>query len=327
VIVAVGAGLVATPWLLSAQARRVAVERSPPMEAARSLQEGRLYGSLIKDVEGIRAELPNSAAATHLLADLHQDLGQIEYARVLYQRLIDEEPLNVAAHNNIGVYYLRRRETSQAIAHLEKATAIDESRLEPHRNLWSLYRDYLAFEEAEQVLARVRAVAPNGVANWFTEEGPASIVVMRDGYRRVPEIRSQLRAGWKPGSLESPASISIGRTVVVASFLVVAVAIAVLTTRSRGGSRMRPRSAPPPRAVAWVPGLRSLHEGRGGRAFLAVLVPVAVLLVPRMTTLGYRLPWGFNPGTATIWVLGAVLLLSYLALRWMWARSEAANVV
>jgi tetratricopeptide (TPR) repeat protein len=328
VIAAVGVVLLATPFLLSAQARRVAVELSAPMEATRSLAERRLYGSLIKDVDAMRAELPDSAAAIHMLADLHQDLGQIEYARLLYQRLVDTEPLNVAAHNNIGVYYLRRRETSQAIEHLEKAAAIDETRLEPHRNLWSLYRDYLAFEEAEQVLARVRAVAPNGVANWFTEEGPSSIVVMRDGYRRASEIRSQLRAAWKPGAIEPAATFSLGRTIAVAGFLVLAAVIAVLTLRSRGSRlRARPRSAPARLAVAWVPGLLWLHQERGWRAFFAVLAPVSVLLLPRLTTLGYRLPWGFNPGAATIWILGALLLLFYLLLRWRWARSEGSGVV
>jgi tetratricopeptide (TPR) repeat protein len=328
VIATVGVVLIATPFLLNAQARRVAVELSAPMEAARSLAEGRLYGGLIKDVDAVRAQVHDSPAALHLLADLHQDLGQIEYARLLYQRLIDLEPLNIAANNNIGVYYLRRRETSQAIEHLEKAASIDESRLEPHRNLWSLYRDYLAFEEAEQVLARVRAAAPNGVANWFTEEGPSSVVVMHDGYERAPEIRSQLRAAWKPGALEPSASFSVGRTVAVTGFLIVAAVIAVMTYRSRGGrSRSRYRSGPSRRAVAWVPGLLSLHEGRGWRAYFAILAPVAVVLLPRLTTLGYRLPWGFNPGVATIWVLGTLSLLVYVLLRWLWARSEGPGVV
>jgi tetratricopeptide (TPR) repeat protein len=327
VIATVVAVLIATPFLLKAQTRRVAVELSPPMDAARSLGERRLYGGLIKDVEAVRSQLPDSPAAVHVLADLQQDLGQIEHARLLYQRVIDMEPLNVAAHNNVGVYYLRRRETSQAIDHLEKAASIDENRLEPHRNLWSLYRDYLAFEEAEQVLARVRALAPNGVANWFTEEGPAAIVVMRDGYERAPEIRKLLRASWKPGSLEPAASFSIGRTVAVAAFLAIAVVIAVLLPRFRGTGRRTRRSGPGWRALAWVPGLGSMEEGRGWRAFLAVLVPVSVLLLPRLTTLGYRIPWGFNPGTATIWVVGALFLLFYLVRRWLRARSEGAGVV
>ncbi len=327
VIAVVVVVLIATPFLLRAQARRVAVELSAPMDATRSLAERRLYGGLIKDMDALHAELPGAPAALHLLADLHQDLGQIEYARLLYQRLIESEPLNVAAHNNVGVYYLRRRETSQAIEHLEKATSIDENRLEPHRNLWSLYRDYLAFEEAEQVLARVRSVAPNGVANWFTEEGPAAIVVMRDGYDRAPEIRSLLRAGWKPGALEPAATSSTGRTVAVAAFLVVAGVIAVLLPFHRGTGRRARRSGPARWAMAWVPGLRWIQEGRGWRAILAVLVPVSVLLLPRLTTLGYRIPWGFDPGSTAIWVLGALFLLFYVLLRWMRARSEGSGVV
>jgi tetratricopeptide (TPR) repeat protein len=327
VIAMVVAVLIGTPFLLRAQARRVAVELSAPMDATRSLGERRLYGGLIKDVEAIRTELPAAPAAIHVLADLQQDLGQIEYARLLYQRLIEVEPLNVAAHNNIGVYYLRRRETSQAIEHLEKAASIDENRLEPHRNLWTLYRDYLAFEEAEQVLARVRAVAPNGVANWFTEEGPAAIVVMRDGYGRANEIRSLLRAAWKPGALEPAARFSTGRTVAVAGFLASAVVIAVLLPRYRRTGRRSRRGEPARRAVVWVPGLHSMQEGCGWRAFFAVLLPVSVLLVPRLTTLGYRVPWGFNPGTTTIWVLGSLFLVFYLVLRWLRARSEGAGVV
>ncbi len=326
VIGTIAAALVATPFLLSAQVRRVAVELSPPMEAARSLAERRLYGGLIGDVEALRAELPTSPAAIHLLADLHQDLGQIEYARVLYQRLIDVEPLNVAAHNNIGVYYQRRRETSQAIEHLERASAIDETRIEPHRNLWSLYRDYLAFEEAEQVLARVRAVAPNGVANWFTEQGPASIVGMRDGYTRSSEIRQSLRSAWKPGALESARDrcrwAARSRSAV---FLLIAGVIALLLGRHRSAARRLRRAAPPPRALGWVPGFGALYSGHGWRAYFTVLLPVALLLLPRMTTLGYRLPWVFNPVTPTLWLIVVLLLIVYFFTRWSSARSGAVR--
>jgi cytochrome c oxidase assembly factor CtaG len=151
---------------------------------------------------------------------------------------------------------------------------------------------------------------------------------MHDGYHRADEIRSQLRAAWKPGALEPAATSSIGRTVAVAGFLIVAAVIALMTSRFRDGrSRARSRSSPSRRALAWVPGLLSLHEGLGWRAYFAVLVPVSVLLLPRLTTLGYRLPWGFNPGAASIWVLGTLLLLFYVFLRWVRARSEGPGVV
>jgi tetratricopeptide (TPR) repeat protein len=319
--------LVASPMLLSAQARRVAVELEVPMEAARSLEEHRLYGGLINDVGALRAEFGSLPAVIHLVADMHQDLGEIEYARVLYQRLIDLEPLNVSALNNIGAYYMRRRETSQAIDHLERAAAIDERRLEPYRNLWVLYRDYLAFEEAEQVLARVRAVAPGRVATWFTE-GPSAIAVMRDGYDRAPEIRAALRAKASSRPLDSAPRPSRLRFFSVGVFLAIAAALAVALGRFGVGRRRGPRRRidPPGRALAWVPGLRSIHAGRGWRAFFALLIPVGTILLARLSTLGYRLPWGSNPNPSVTWVLCVVLVLLYLGARWWAARLRSDDV-
>jgi tetratricopeptide (TPR) repeat protein len=321
VIATVVAVLAGAPYLLAAQAPRVAVELSAPMEATRSVQERRLYGGLINDVNTLRGELPSSAATLHLIADLHQDLGQVEYARLLYQRLIEVEPLNVAAHNNIGAYYLRRRETSQAIEHLERAAAIDDTRIEPHRNLWVLYRDYLAFEEAERVLAKVRKFAPKGITSWFTE-APSSVVVMRDGYERGPEIRASLLAKGAPREEAEPITLLSGsRFLVIAFFLLLAGAITVLLARfGRRGARRRVE--PPGRSAAWVPGLLSIHAGHGWRAFFALLIPVAILLLPRLTTLGYRLPWGYDPSSSAVWAVTAVSLLLYLGGRWLFSRGS-----
>ena len=275
------------------------------------------------------AELPAAPAAIHVLADLQQDLGQIEYARLLYQRLIEIEPLNVAAHNNIGVYYLRRRETSQAIEHLEKATSIDENRLEPHRNLWSLYRDYLAFEEAEQVLARVRAVAPNGVANWFTEEGPAAIV--GDARRLRPRARDPFAAA---GGVEAGRARAGGDVLDRAD------------RRGRGLPRDRRRHRRAAAAATVEPaGARGDRGRRGGpwpgcRASRSIAGGPRLASVPRRPGAGLgppaaasdhpRLPapLGIQPGNARrsgCWARCS--LLFYLVLRWLRARSEGAGVV
>jgi tetratricopeptide (TPR) repeat protein len=326
VVGSVIAVLVATPFVLSAQARRVAVELSSPMEATRSLEERRLYGGLVNDVAALNEELAGSPIALHMAADLHQDLGQTEYARLLYQRLLEIEPDNASAHNNLGTYYLRRRETSQAIDHLERAAAIDVNRLEPHRNLWVLYRDYLAFEEAERVLARMRQVAPDRVSTWFSE-GPTTIAAMRDGYARADEVRAALRAKVDTQSSFDPLPRSSPlRSFTVGAFGAIAVAIALLLAlyplRGRRGGR---RSMPRGRVVPWVPGLPSILAGRGWRAFGALVVPVSIALLPRMTTLGYRLSWGFDPGTPVAWILTVTLLLLYLvarALIWRWGMRD-----
>jgi tetratricopeptide (TPR) repeat protein len=320
--------LVATPALLGAQARRVELELSAPMEAARSLEERRLYGGLINDVDALRVALDGAPAAMHLTADLHQDLGQTEYARLAYQSLLEVEPLNAAAHNNLGSYYLRRRETSQAIEHLERAASIEPTRLEPHRNLWMLYRDYLAFEEAERVLARVREVSPGRVSNWFSE-GPSTVMMMRDGYGRAAEIRGLLRQKQTAPALDAGQRLSPARLLPLALFLIlalgVALALARLGVRARGGPRSRPA---PPRggAVRWIPGLPSLLEGRGWRAYFALLVPVAAVLLPGLTALGYRLPWGYDPGVTPAWALSAILLTLYLGARWGLARARRGDV-
>ena len=149
------------------------------------------------------------------------------------------------------------------------------------------------------MLARVRAVAPNGVANWFTEEGPAAdrracatatTRALGDPLGRCGRRGSRARSSRRRRSRS-------GGTVAVAGFLVIAAVIAVLLPLYRGTGRRARRSGPARWALGWVPGLRWIQEGHGWRAYFAVLVPVSVLLLPRLTTLGYRLPWGFDPGT------------------------------
>ena len=62
---------------------------------------------------------------------------------------------------------------------------------------------------------------------------------------------------------------------------------------------------------ALVPGLRSAEAGDGGRAFLAVFLPISVLLWLVSSVFGYSMEWGIAPGAH--WVtLCTVLALSLL---------------
>jgi hypothetical protein len=178
------------------------------------------------------------------------------------------------------------------------------------------------------VLARVRAVAPGRVATWFSE-GPLTIAVMRDGYDRASEIRTALRAGQASSRPLDPAvRPSPFRFFAVAFFLAIAAALALVLGRHGVGRRRgaRRRVDPPGRLLAWVPGLPSIRAGRGWRAFLALLIPVGILLLARLSTLGYRLPWGYNPSPSVTWVVCGVLVLSYLGVRWWTARMRSDDV-
>ena len=66
----------------------------------------------------------------------------------------------------------------------------------------------------------------------------------------------------------------------------------------------------------------------GPESSLLVIVStsVAVVLLPRLTTLGYRLPWGWDPGASIGWVLIVLLVSIYLFTRWTRARSGVSGV-
>jgi len=74
---------------------------------------------------------------------------------------------------------------------------------------------------------------------------------------------------------------------------------------------------------ALVPGLSAAETGEGGRAFLALLVPVALLTMPLFERIGYRIPWGYDAGGSAAWILSISGLVLYLAGRLRWERRNA----
>lgn len=62
---------------------------------------------------------------------------------------------------------------------------------------------------------------------------------------------------------------------------------------------------------ALVPGAEAARDQRGDKAFLAMLLPVALLTLPWVTVLGYRIPWGYEPGGFLIWAVAGLGLLIY----------------
>lgn len=323
VLLAVLVVLLAMPFLVSDQTRRVQLELSGPMRAVHNVAEGRLYGSLFRDVEELQESLAEAPAVLHFTADLHETVGQSEFARTVYERLVELEPLNAAAHNNLGVYYLRRRETGKAIEHLERAAAIDPDSVEPYLNLYLLYRDYLAFEEAERVLTRVREVAPERVAEELAA-GSGTVHVDQSGFARDDEIRRLLRAAAVPADQTDPMMrMNLGRLAPLSFFLTLGVVL--LRLLARYGSAVRVGGPAPGRQWhdrfgRWIPGLRSLVDGRGDLAFLSLFVPVGLLLLPRVNDLGYSQPLGVEPLAIVKWILAGLLLTLYIVGRWLMLR-------
>ena len=64
-----------------------------------------------------------------------------------------------------------------------------------------------------------------------------------------------------------------------------------------------------------VPGVEPLANGHAGRAFLSLLLPVALLTLPIVNVLGYRVPWGYEPGGFLIWAITGIGILLYVSRR------------
>ncbi|MDX1384748.1 MAG: hypothetical protein R3190_13940, partial [Thermoanaerobaculia bacterium] len=70
----------------------------------------------------------------------------------------------------------------------------------------------------------------------------------------------------------------------------------------------------------------SLLAGRGGRAYAALLIPVSILTLPRMGSLGYPLSWGVAGGSVVVWAATLAVLAAYLGARLAWTGRMVGNV-
>src|SRR6202035_5778152 len=150
------------------------------------------------------------------------------------------------------------------------------------------------------------------------------VVVADGGMARIAEIRRQLFQSWQAES-PSPRLELFRRGLSLA----LALSLILLAVALHLGRRAFGYTEPPLElrfgtgALArWsrvlLPGVSSAEAGEGGRVFLALLVPAALLTVPLLPRLGYRIPWGYDPGDLAPWIVTSIGLLAYLGARVRW---------
>jgi tetratricopeptide (TPR) repeat protein len=311
----------AAPLLLAEQARRVAVAASPPMRAVVSLAHGRLYGDLFRDLEALRAALPQSAAALQLVADLHRRLGQWDLASQHYREVLKREGQNTAVFLDLGAYHFAKGDFGRAIEHFQQAAAADSESAAAQFNLSQAYSESYLFDEQRRALEQARAIDGDLVASWVAAE--QRVVTVDGGLERIPEIRRQLLAVHRARATEPKGSGPVGRALGLL-MPVAAIVAGVALRRRRGGPEEVAGGEAPLRAGrsrwlrAFLPGLAAAETGEGGRSFLALLVPVALLLLPLGGRIGYRVPWGYDPGNLVPWIVAVAGLVVYLGARLTW---------
>lgn len=304
----------AAPLLVTQQRRQVAVTLSPPVQAMESLQEHRLYGGLFTDLGALRALLPESPAVKHLLADVHRSLNQWEVARSLYRQVLEKEPENTAALMNLGAYFFLKGDFGNAIQNFQKVATIEPSNAAAQFNLSQAYSESYLFDEMKRAAEQARALDSDRVEFWVRNLNQQRVVVNSGGMDRIPEIREELLETWRGQEGTDSRLILFRRGLpVLISLVLMLVAVALHFARRSE----RPEAPAERRTLGrWgrilLPGLRSAEEGEGGKVYLALLVPLAFLMLPLFEGVGYRIPWGYDPGNSAAWIvaiLGLALIL------------------
>ncbi|HKH47630.1 MAG TPA: tetratricopeptide repeat protein [Thermoanaerobaculia bacterium] len=314
----------ASPVLIASQSREVGVRLSPPDMAMESLVQHRLYGGLFTDLGVLRSLLPESTAVKHFLADVHRSLNQWDLASSLYQQVLEVEPENVAVQMNIGAYAFLKGDFGTAIQHFQKVAAADPANAAAQFNLSQAYSESYLFNESRKALDLARQISNSQVDVWVRNLSQQRVVTPDDGLQRIPEIRSQLMSTYRMQEGAS-ANLELFRRWLSLLVPVVLALLALSIHLARRPFGLTEKVAEPRRQRTrdrWrrilVPGLTSAEAGEGVRSYVSLLAAVGLLILPLFGGLGYRIPWGYDPGNLTAWILAILGILLYFGARLRW---------
>jgi hypothetical protein len=139
---------------------------------------------------------------------------------------------------------------------------------------------------------------------------------------RIPEIRREILVASRNGGERRPGGLELFRRglPLLVSLSLILVAVALHLARRPRGYTERPSELFPDGAFdRWgrvlLPGVSSAEIGEGGKAFLALLVPTALLMIPLFGRVGVRIPWRYDPGNFVAWNLVILGLLLFFGVR------------
>jgi len=318
-----------TPLAVAQVRDRVAVELSPPVLALEQAARGRLYGGLFSDLALVKDVLPEDPAVDHFLADLHRRMGQWERARTLYLQVLEAEPRNAAALNDLASYYFYKGDYGAARSRFEEATRAAPGDALAYFNLNQTFSiDYL-FDDARAAMNKAQELDGAARVNaWVEETGEGSVLNANGGFARLGDIRHRIAAQLHGRDGDGSRAVELLRQgwslLVALGFVLAAVAFHVVRRRIRDEARRPP---PPPRPGTWpvalLPGLDSLLRGHGFAALGGLLPPALLLLLALDPRLGFHLTPGYAHGAAGTAVAFALLVLLFAGRVWLTLRREA----
>lgn len=98
-----------------------------------------------------------------------QKEGRLAQAREIYRQIINREPRNLQALNNLGVIYLSQKNYRRAALRLNDALAVQPNYVDAHYNLACLYAQTKEFDRSLQYLKTAARINPE-VRNWAKKD-------------------------------------------------------------------------------------------------------------------------------------------------------------
>ena len=156
-------------------------ELSPQVQAIENLRQGRLYGSLFTDLGVLRSTLAESPAARHLVADVHQLLGQWDLAKLAYGQVLAGEPDQASVLLNLGAFAYFQGDYAQSAEYFKRAAASDPTNAAGYFNLSKAYAKMLYLDEATAARERAREVDDESYGRWLKQTQRDGIQFSRAG--------------------------------------------------------------------------------------------------------------------------------------------------
>ena len=239
--------------------------------------------------------------------------------------MLEKEPENTAALLNLGAYFFLKGDFGNAIQNFQKVATVDPGNAAAQFNLSQAYSESYLFDESKRALAQARAQDPQRVEFWVRNLSQQRVVINSGGMDRIPEIRVELLETWRRQEGTDSRLILFRRGLpLLVSFVLILVAVVLHLAR-----RAERPEAPAERRTlgrwghVFLPGLRSAEEGEGVKVYAALLVPLAFLMLPLFQGIGYRIPWGYDPGNLAAWIVAILgLALIFVARLRLERRNE-----
>ena len=168
-------------------------------------------------------------------------------------------------------------------------------------------------------------LAPQRVGRWIREASESRVIPARGGLERTAQIRRLIAAAWRSGEVNPSWYLSLPPAVL---FVGIAMVLHLLIPAGKSSRQAKPGEGQELNrwARTFLPGYVEAAASRRGAAFVALLVPCALLALPLVVRAGFRLPWLFVPSSyLSWWVVGGGLLL-WALVRFIRQRGRSVRI-